>query len=82
MRKQTFQFSSVKKHIFREQLNESFSQFDDGLRHGQGVLRIKKELTRNVMGEMIDSKVSFIEGSFVADKLEGPGTVSSVRRFK
>ena len=46
------------------------------------MLRIKKELTRHVMGEMIDSKVSFIEGPFVADKLEGPGTVSSVRRFK
>lgn len=51
-------------------------QFVDGLRHGQGLLRIKKELMRNIMGEMVDSKVSFIEGSFVADKLEGPGMVS------
>ena len=51
-------------------------QFVDGLRHGQGMVRIKKELMRNIMGEMVDSKVSFIEGSFVADKLEGPGLVS------
>ena len=50
--------------------------FVDGLRHGQGMVRIKKELMRNIMGEMVDSKVSFIEGSFVADKLEGPGLVS------
>ena len=52
-------------------------QFVDGLRHGQGLVRIKKELMRNIIGEMVDSKVSFIEGSFVADKLEGPGMVSS-----
>ena len=52
-----------------------FPQFADGLRHGQGLVRIKKELMRNIMGEMIDSKGSFIEGSFVADKLEGPGMV-------
>ena len=39
------------------------------------MMRINKELMRNIMGEMIDSKVSFIEGSFVADKLEGPGMV-------
>ena len=58
---------------------DSYSgQFVDGLRHGQGMVRIKKELMRNIMGEMIDSKVSFIEGSFVADKLEGPGMVSRV----
>ena len=50
-------------------------QFVNGLRHGPGLVRIKSQLTRNVMGEMIDSKVSFIEGSFVADKLEGPGMV-------
>ena len=60
-------------------LNETFSQFVDGLRHGQGLLRIKKELTRNIKGEMVDSTVSFIEGSFVADKLEGPGLVSKTR---
>ena len=58
---------------------DSYSgQFADGLRHGQGLVRIKKELMRNIMGEMVDSKVSFIEGSFVADKLEGPGMVSRV----
>ena len=50
-------------------------QFVDGLRHGTGLLRVRVLVARNIMGEMTDSKVSFIECCFVSDKIEGPGMV-------
>ena len=53
-------------------------KFVNGLRHGPGLVRIKSQLTRNIMGEMTDSAVNFIECSFVADKMEGPGMVRTV----
>lgn len=53
----------------------SRGRFVDGLRHGPGVVRVKSDLSRNISGEMTDSRVSFIECNFVADKIEGPGKV-------
>ena len=59
---------------------DSFSgQFRDGLRHGPGLLRLDTrdlEVARLIRGEVTMMKVTSLEGEWVAESLEGPGTVS------
>ena len=59
---------------------DSFTgQFSDGLRHGPGLLRLDTrdlEVARLVRGEVTMMKVTSLEGDWVVESLEGPGTVS------
>ena len=54
-------------------------QFRDGLRHGPGLLRLVTSqlmVARLVRGEVNMMEVTSLEGDWVVDILEGPGTVS------
>ena len=54
-------------------------QFRDGLRHGPGLLRLVTSqlmVERLVRGEVTMAEVTSLEGDWVVDILEGPGTVS------
>ena len=59
---------------------DSFSgQFREGLRHGPGMLRLdtsELEVARLVGGEVTMMEVTSLEGDWVVESLEGPGTVS------
>ena len=59
---------------------DSFTgQFREGLRHGTGLLRLDTsdlEVARLVRGEVTMMEVTSLEGDWVVESLEGPGTVS------